>query len=419
MRVVVIGGGIVGVAAAYRLADAGSSVTLIERGERLGAETSFANAGQISPTLAGPWAVPGLLGKAAKWAFMQHPPLRLRRIDPATAGWLWRMLRAATPERFVASKRAMVELSMLSLAEMQNARREAGLDYPRGGDGTLVLLRDAAMAAAYEADLAILGDLGLPFERLSREAVLAREPNLSRTVPFVGAILLTADETGDCFAATQGLAALAAARGAVLRLGTPASSLAVEGGRVRAVRTPDGDLDCDAVVVSAGTWTADLLRPLGLRLPIVPLKGYSLTIDHPPDAEGPVSTVSDELYKVGVTHLGDRIRVGGTAELAGFDRSAPPARFAALEHVVRELFPKVPEAAIAGAGRWTGLRPSTPDGPPVIGRLARLPNVIVNAGHGTLGWTMAMGSAAVVEAMLAERAPPLDVIPFAPSRFAA
>jgi len=417
MRVVVIGGGIVGTAAAYRLAEAGMTATLLERGGEVGAETSFANAGQISPTLAAPWAVPGLFNKALKWAFMQHPPLRVSRLDPATIGFLWRMWRAANLERFTASKSAMLALSMLSLREMQRIRAEAGLAYPHGGTGTLVLLRDAEMAAAYEDEIAVLAKLGLPFERMSRHAVLAREPNLSRSAAFVGGILLPADETGDCFAAAGSFARLAAGLGADIRTGAAIDGIVAEGGRVRAVRTAAGDVEADAFVMCAGVWTAGLLRPFGLRLPVIPLKGYSLTIARSPETEGPTSTVSDDLYKVGITHLGDRIRVGGTAELAGFDRSAPAGRFAALEHVVRDLFPRVPEAAIGSALRWSGLRPATPDGPPVIGRVRGLSNLVVNTGHGTLGWTMAAGSATLVEAMLAERELPVDARNFAPSRF--
>ncbi|MFC3075914.1 D-amino acid dehydrogenase [Shinella pollutisoli] len=418
MRAVVVGGGIVGAATAFRLAEAGLSVTLVERNGAVGMETSFANAGQLSPTMAAPWAVPGLAAKALKWMFMRHPPLRISRLDLATAGWLWRMLRAATPEAFIASKRAMVTLSMESRAEMQRLRDRHGLDFARGGSGTLVLLRSSAMAAAYEADLRILDDMGLPYARLTRADVLAREPNLRRDADFHSGVLLTADDTGDCHEATGALVRLAADAGAQVLTGTDVASLVVESGAARAVRLSDGEtIEADLVVLAAGVRTPALVRPLGLDLPVHPLKGYSLTIHRDAGAEGPVSTISDDHHKVGVTNLGAKIRVGGTAELAGYDLSRPARRFATLEHVVRDLFPAIPEEAIATADRWSGLRPSTPDGPPVIGPVPGIRNLLLNTGHGTLGWTMAAGSAGIVAALAAGEHPALDIRPFSPSRF--
>lgn len=416
MKAIVIGGGIVGIATALALADEGMKVTLLEREVSLGLGTSYANAGQLSPTMAAPWAVPGLLSKAAGWLVQKHPPLRLSKFDPSIAAWLWRMFRASNEEQFMAAKRAMVELSMYSRSIMHGLA-DRGLAFGRGGDGTLVLLRNPKMAKAFRADTEVLDRMNLPYAWMTGDDVRAREPNISRTADIHAGVLLMADETGDCHEATQSFGRLALTAGVEISYRTEVSGLTAEKGRIRTVRTSKGDLEADLVVLSSGVWSGALLRPFGLAAPVIPLKGYSLTIAADPEAQGPVSTISDDYFKVGITNLGDRIRVGGTAELAGYDLSRPEARFAPLEHVVRDLFPGVSEADVAVAQRWSGLRPTTPDGPPIICRTPGFANLILNFGHGTLGWTMAAGSAALVAAMAANRATDLDVAPFSIDRF--
>lgn len=419
MHVVIPGAGVIGITTAHALLDEGHTVTVIEREAEPALGTSYANAGQISAALSAPWAVPGLVPKALKWLFERYPPLRFGRVpDAATLGWLWHMLRAANAPRYAASKRAMVRLGEYSRDRLEDLRTRLPLDYDSRTGGTLVLFRTPQQRDGYAADLAALADLGVPGRRLSLDELAALEPNLAiRAAGIIAAAHLPGDETGDCRRFTQALAGHLQGRpGFRLLTGTAVTGLAVAGGRVAAVETAAGRIAADAVVCCLGTATPALLAPLGIRVPVCPLKGYSLTIAADSDAVGPRSTVSDETHKVGVTCLGARIRVGGTAEIAGFDLTRPEKRYAGLFHVVRQLYPRIPAAALETAERWSGLRPMTPDGPPLIGP-APLRNLWLNTGHGTLGWTMAAGSAAIVADLIAGRPPAVDIAAFAPGRY--
>ncbi len=421
MHVVVLGAGVIGVTTAHALLDDGHEVTLIEAEDGPACGASHANAGQISPALSAPWAVPGLAAKAVGWMFAQYPPLRLGKVpDLATLGWLLRMFRAANAADYDRSKRAMVALGTYSRERLAALRAALPIDYAGAQRGTFVLFRKRDQAAAYERDLDALAQLGVAGMRIDLDTLQRAEPNLDVAgAGIVGAVHLPGDETGDCRRFTTGLLdAIADRTGFRLLLSTRASGLQTAGDRVRAVSLEGGgSIAADAVICCLGVGSSAFLRMAGLSVPVAPLKGYSLTIPADSAAVGPLSTVSDETYKVGVTYLRDRIRVGGTAELAGFDTSRPEPRYAGLLHVVRTLFPTVPEKALEQAERWSGLRPMTPDGPPILGQ-ARLDNLFLHTGHGTLGWTMACGSAAVTADLLAGRRPAIDMAPFSPLRFA-
>ena len=328
------------------------------------------------------------------------------------------MLGAANSRSFMKSKRAMVQLSLFSLEQMHRMRDADGLSYSAGGTGTLVLFRSPEATKAYEEDLAVLDDLGLPAVRLTPEAVREREPHLSRTAKIDSGVLLEADETGDCSEAAQALMQICIRLGVQFHFDAEVQTIIAEARRVKGLKLRDGTAEADLYVLCAGAHSPFLARQLGLSLPVQPLKGYSISIPCDPSFHGPTSTIADERFKVGVTNLGRQIRVGGTAELAGFDSTRPAKRFDVLRHVVRDLFPGVPQEAVAAAAEWSGLRPMTPDGPPVIGRVVGWHNLILNTGHGTLGWTMAAGSAALVAQMAEERQLSLDLKPFAPERFA-
>ncbi len=418
MHIVVLGAGVVGITTAHVLAEAGHDVTVLEReaGPALG--TSYANAGQLSAALSAPWAVPGLVHKALRWMVERYPPLVVgKRPDAAMAGWLWRMFRFANTHDYVASKQAMVRLGEFSLECLHDLRGD--LDYDGRSGGTIVLFRSGEQRDAYGKDLKALAELGIAARTLDIDALAALEPNLAiGDAGIVGAAHLPGDETGDCRRFTAGLAGRLSERAKVhFRFATPVRRLTTAGDRVTGVETDAGIVAADAVVSCLGVGSLDVLAPLGIRLPIYPLKGYSLTISADSDAVGPRSTVSDETHKVGVTALGQRIRVGGTAELAGFDLSRPERRYAGLFHVVRQLFPAIPAAAVEAAERWSGLRPMTPDGPPIIGR-TRFDNLYLNTGHGTLGWTMACGSARLIGDLVAGRRPAIPLEPFSPGRYA-
>ncbi len=412
MKILVVGAGVIGVTSAYALAKAGHQVTVVERLAEPAMGTSFANAGQISPALSAPWNTPGLTAKALKWMRQTYPPLVIGKVpDTAMLGWLWRFYRAANETSYDRAKKAMVALGEYSRDCLHNLLAEEHIAFGGRRGGTFVLFRKAAQAEAYARDLDALAELDVPARRVGLDELSRLEPNLA-TDKLCGAVHLPGDETGDCHAFTKELAAAAQRLGVSFVWNGEIARLKCEGQKVVALETSQQDFEADAYVVAAGVYSTGLLAPLGVRLPIYPVKGYSLTIAADSDALGPISTVSDETYKIGVTSFGSRVRVGGTAELSGYSLTTPKRRFAGLRFVARDLFPRLPDQAIENAQEWSGLRPMTAAGPPVIGRTPYR-NLFVNAGHGTLGWTMAMGSAALLASLIEERPPALPPEPYA------
>ncbi|MGQ3212397.1 MAG: D-amino acid dehydrogenase [Shinella sp.] len=411
MHVVVIGAGVIGVTSAWYLARSGCRVTLLDRNPAAGLGTSYANVGQISPALSAPWSSPGMLAKAITGMFAPFSPFVISRLpDREMAKWLWPFLANCNNRSYSQNKQKMVRLAEYSRDCLRTLRDELPIEYAAQERGTLVFFRDLGQLARYEEDLAVLDGLNVPFERIGRDRLTDLEPNLDvagNNSP--GGVLLPGDETGDCRRFTQALAARAVASGVDVRYGTTVLELVARDGRIRAVRVEGDLIEADAVVLAAGVDSLALLRPLRAAVPVYPVKGYSLTIMAESEKYGPRSTVSDETYKVGVTNLGDRIRVGGTAELAGYDLSRPDKRYKGLRHVARKLFPAIPEAEIDKAERWSGLRPMTPDGIPRIEQIGAR-NLYVNVGHGTLGWTMACGSARLLADVVTGEKPALELI---------
>jgi D-amino-acid dehydrogenase len=410
MKVIVLGGGVIGVSTAYYLARAGHEVVVVERQAGAGLETSFANAGEISPGYSAPWAAPGLPLKALKWLFMAHRPLVIRpRPDPAMLAWGLRLLRNCTAARYERNKGRMLRLANYSRDCLDALRSETGIAYDGRMQGTLQLFRTPKQVDGADADIAILKRFGIRHALLDREGCVQAEPALARVKDKIaGGLRLPDDETGDCFLFTQALAAMAATLGVQFRYGTTIQALPHSSGQIEGVHIQDGSakLTGDAYVVALGSYSPLLLKPLGLRLPVYPVKGYSLTLPITDATAAPQSTVMDETYKVAVTRLGDRVRVGGTAELAGYDLKLRQPRRDTLDHVVRDMFP---DACDLSQGMfWTGLRPMTPDGPPVIGKTP-VSNLYLNTGHGTLGWTMAAGSGRVLADLISGRACDIDL----------
>lgn len=418
MRIVILGAGVVGVATAWHCLRAGHEVVVVDRQPGAGLETSFANAGQLSYGFAAPWAAPGLPWKALRWLAMKHRPLVLwPRPDPAMIGWLLRLLANCTPEAFARNRDRMLRLALYSKRAMASLRQETGIAYDGQSRGTLQLFRRPEQMEAARREAPALAALGLEHGLLDAEGCIAREPALALVrARIAGGLFLPGDETGDAHLFTQRLAALAEQQGAVFRYGTVVRAILVEGGRAVGVTTGAEVIRGDAVVVAAGSYSPALLAPLGIRIPVYPVKGYSLTVPVEDPAAAPVSTVMDETYKVGITRLGDRIRIGGTAELAGFSLRLRAARRATLEAALTTLFPRGGDAA---KGRfWTGLRPMTPDGTPIVGP-TRIPGLFVNTGHGTLGWTMAAGSGRLLADLISGAEPEIAAEDLGPSRYAA
>ena len=408
MRVVVLGAGVVGVTSAYYLAEAGHEVILIDRQPGPALETSFANAGEISPGYASPWAGPGIPLKAMRWLFMKHAPLILKpRIDMAMLRWIVAMLRNCTSARYALNKSRMVRLAEYSRDQLIALRGQLPLNYDQRSQGTLQLFRTQKQFDDSAGDIAVLEHYGVAYELLGRDACVAAEPGLSAARDrFVGGLRLPGDETGDCHLFTCQLAAHLPAMGVELRYSSHIFGLEIGEGRVDGVRTDTGLIRGDAYVVALGSHSPSILRPAGLSLPVYPVKGYSITLPVADTHRAPVSTLLDESYKIAITRLGDRIRVGGMAELSGFNGTLPPQREATLRHSLDELFPGAADAD-APSHFWSGLRPMTPDSTPVIGATP-VPNLFLNTGHGTLGWTMACGSGRLVASLVGGERPPID-----------
>jgi len=408
MRVVVLGAGVVGVTSAYYLAEAGHEVVLVDRQPGPALETSFANAGEISPGYASPWAAPGIPVKAMRWLFMKHAPLILSpRIDMAMLRWILAMLRNCTPTRYALNKSRMVRLAEYSRDELIALRGRLALDYDQRSLGTLQLFRTQKQLDDSADDIAVLEQYGVAYELLGREGCVSAEPGLTAAQGrFVGGLRLPGDETGDCHLFTRQLAGLLPTMGVELRYNSRIAGLEMDAGRVAGVRTDAGRIRGDAYLVALGSYSPALLRPAGLSLPVYPVKGYSITLPVADAACAPVSTLLDESYKIAITRLGDRIRVGGMAELSGFGAALPPQREATLRHSLDDLFHGAADMT-APSQFWSGFRPMTPDSTPIIGATP-VSNLFLNTGHGTLGWTMACGSGRLIASLIGGERPPLD-----------
>jgi D-amino-acid dehydrogenase len=311
----------------------------------------------------------------------------------------------------------MIPLAEYSRDCLRALRAETGIKYDERSRGTLQLFRQQKQLDHTGDDIAVLKQYGVPYEVLDRDGCIGAEPALSRVKEkFVGGLRLPQDETGDCHIFTQALAAEAAKLGVKFMFNTSIDRLVAEGERITSVVTGAGLLQADAYVASLGSWSPRLLKSIRISIPVYPIKGYSITVPIV-DADGaPISTVMDESYKVAITRLGDRIRVGGTAEISGYSASLDAARRATLDHSLTDLFPRGGD--LSEANFWCGLRPMTPDGPPIIGA-TRYPNLHLNTGHGTLGWTMACGSGRVLADMLSGHKPDIDTSALSMSRYEA
>ncbi len=417
MKVLVLGGGVIGVTSAYQLAMAGHEVTVIDRQSAPAMETSYANAGEVSPGYSAPWAGPGVPLKAIKWLLMTHRPLVIRgAIDWNLIRWSAAMLRNCTSARYELNKGRMVRLAEYSRDCLKALRAQTGIRYDERMQGTLQLFRTQTQLDGTAADIAVLQRSGVAFELLDREGCIRHEPALATVrEKFVGGLLLPGDETGDCFKFTQNLAALAAQQGVRFRFGTTIKTLQTTGGKISGVVADTETLQADAYLLALGSYSPMLLKDVGIRVPVYPVKGYSITVPIIDASGAPESTVMDETHKIAVTRLGDRIRVGGTAELAGYTLKLHGPRRATLEHVVSDLFPRGGD--VSRAEFWCGLRPMTPDGTPIVGG-TRLPNLFLATGHGTLGWTMAAGTGRVIADIISGRTPDIDMDGLTISRYA-
>lgn len=413
MNIAVLGGGVIGITTAWYLRDKGFSVTVFDRQPGPALETSFANGGQISVSHAEPWANPATPLKALRWLAREDAPLLFRlRADRALLAWSTRFLRECLPWRTHANIGRIVELARYSRGELKRLRtRFAGdgaLNYQQLERGILHIYTDRREYAQALRAAAALRTFGCDRRPVDADECIHIEPALAAVRgQLVGGDFTAEDESGDAHLFTRLLAERCRDAGVGFRFGTTITGLDDTGGRITALTTLQGErIEADGFVVAAGSFSPVLLAPLGMRLPVYPAKGYSATIPLSPDSIAPRTSLTDDAHKLVFSRLGDRLRVAGTAEFDGFNLHPSPIRQQALMRRVAELFPELRPAGPATT--WCGLRPVTPGSVPFIGP-TRHGNLWLNTGHGTLGWTMACGSAAALSDLIAGTKPAIPL----------
>lgn len=416
MRVVVIGAGVVGVSTAYELARDGHEVVVVDRQAGPALETSFANAGQLVPGHSEPWAAPGVWWDLLRWIGRPDAPLLIRpRLDPALVSWSLRFLANTRRERFEANLRAAVRLGVYSREMRAEVMSSAGIDCDLREAGSLNFHWSQASldAAAHHAET--MTELGCPTDVLDARGCAEAEPALGAIADRIaGGTLCRIDGAGDAQLFTAALAERCAAAGVELRYGVTVRAVEIDGRRVSDIITDQGPLRGDAYIAAMGSYSAPFARMLRIGLPVYPAKGYSITAPLADEAAAPQMGLLDAQRKIALTRLGDRLRVAGTAEFAGFDWRDNPARTDAIAEAAREVLPGA--AYYSRLQTWNGLRAATPDHLPILGQ-ARYDNLYFNTGHTSLGWTNAAGTARVVADLIGGTTPAIDPAPYAPGRF--
>lgn len=409
MKVLILGAGVIGTSTAWYLTEQGHEVVVVERQKGPGLETSFANGGQISVSHSEPWANPDAPAKLLKWLPRDDAPLLFRlRMDPAQWSWGVKFLYECQPWRTRANSRAMVMLSAYSRGALHALRSATGIEYDALERGILHYYTDASVFERVAKSAPRMRALGLDMEVKSPADCVAIEPALAHFQSRIaGATFTKDDESGDAHKFSVALAALARGKGATFLFERTVQGVRMSEGRVKGVvvKAAEGaeeTLTADAYVVALGSYSPLLTRPIGLDLPIYPAKGYSATVDIVDANKAPTVSITDDEWKMVFTRLGRRLRVAGTAELSGYSTDLNPVRCQALMRRAMEVFPGA--AQFGKANFWTGLRPSTPSNVPLIGP-TRIPNLYLNTGHGTLGWTMACGSGRALADIISGRKP--------------
>lgn len=409
MKVTVLGAGVVGLATAYYLWRDGHAVTVLDRQAGPARESSFGNAGGLCPSFAGPWAAPGMVAKVLKMSLQKQAAIRVSLApEPRRMAWLARWLGQCTAERFRINKLRMQRVAHYSFACLREIA-DAGLpiDFDFHQDGTLQLFRSETDLKAVAGITRALDEFEVPWRLLQGDELRAQEPALAASrAPVAGALFLPLDGSGDSFRFATGMSRYLAEQGVEFRFGSAIQALQVEGGEVVGVRTERGAVQSDAYVVALGTGAAALLRPLGIHLPIYPVKGYSITAEVLEPASVAQTALMDEYNKVMISRLGNRIRAAGMAELTGYGLKVDEARVSFLKSVVEDWFPQGLD--LQGAQAWAGLRPMTPDGPAILGK-SPVGRLFLNCGHGSNGWTQSCGTGKIVADIVAGRTPAIDL----------
>ncbi len=412
MKVIVLGAGLLGVTSAYFLRQLGHEVSVIDRQASPAAETSFANGGQISVSHAEPWANPGAPLKVLKWLGKEDAPL-LFRVRADMRQWLWglQFLRECSPARTRHNIAQIVRLGTYSRDMLQQLRRDVGITYDERTQGILHFYTSEKEFAAAAAPAAQMRALGCDRRVISADEAVRIEPALRHIRPqLAGATYTAEDESGDANRFARELVRCCEADGVRFLMSHTVTALRAAGGAIDHVEATDSDgrfqrLRADAYVLALGSLSPIYARPLGISLPIYPAKGYSVTMPVKDASMAHQVSLTDDEYKLVFSRLGDRLRIAGTAELNGYDRDLNRVRCEAIVKRVEDLFPGAGEGAQAQF--WTGLRPATPSNVPIIGR-SRLPNLFLNTGHGTLGWTHSCGSGKSIARIVSGLKPEVD-----------
>jgi D-amino-acid dehydrogenase len=417
VRVVVIGSGLQGVATAWFLAHQGCAVTVLERESAAAQGTSYANAGMLTPSMADPWNAPGIVRHLIGWLGQEDAPFLLRpAMLPSMVGWGLAFLANSRPARYRENMGRNLRLARYSLEVLRELRAELGLHYDERTAGTIKIFRESRAFEAAVRRNAVLAELGLDVRTLTPAEVVRTEPALADVrAELVGGLFCPQDESGDARLFTEALAARAIEASAEFHYGAEVTGFEIGGDRISAVTTSSGRHAAEAFVLATGAWSPQLLAPLGLQLRVRPVKGYSITV---PVAgwTAPQMPVIDDALHAAATPLGRRLRVAGTAEIAGYDRALTPSRVDNLFKLLLGLFPScAPHLDRAAAQPWAGLRPVSADGVPLIGRY-RYDNLFLNTGHGHLGWTLACGSARLLTDLMLGRRPEVDARAYAAER---
>ncbi|EJD6047364.1 D-amino acid dehydrogenase [Providencia rettgeri] len=403
MKILVLGAGVIGVTTAWYLAQEGHEVLVVDRQHDVAEETSAANAGQVSPGYATPWGAPGIPLKAVKWMFEKHAPLAIRPDGTLfQLRWMWQMLKNCDIQHYAMNKSRMVRIAEYSRDCIRQLRADTGIEYEARQGGTLQLFRTTEQFDNAANDIAVLQQEGVPYELLASNELVKAEPALEFVKhKLTGGLRLPNDETGDCQQFTKKLAKMAQNAGVQFKFGGHVEQILTEGNKVSGIKIDGEILHADRYVVAMGSYSTSMLQSL-VQIPVYPLKGYSLTMPIIDEQRSPMSTILDETYKIAVTRFDQRIRVGGMAEVVGFNLNILKKRCETLKMVVQDLYQGGGD--IAQAQFWTGLRPMTPDGTPIVGPTA-YGNLYLNTGHGTLGWTMACGAGKLLADLISGNTP--------------
>ena len=407
MKIAIVGAGIVGVTTAYELAADGHQVTVFERRGAVAEETSFANAGLVAPGYVTPWAAPGMPGKVARYLFSRHAPVKVGLpLSLRELAWMAQWLRACRLETYLANRARMQRLAFYSRARLHQLTASLELDYERS-PGYLVLLRSEKESKLMQPGLQVLRDAGVAFHEVDAATARSIEPALNQDTAFFGAIHLPDDEVGNCRQFALMLRRQAEALGATFEFNTTVARINAAPAATVSIAKEATPRRFDAIVVCAGLASAALLRPLGLKIPLAAVYGYSISANIREPLNAPRSAVMDERYKVAISRLGMRVRVAGSAEIGGRLGTQRPAALQTLYKVLHDWFPGAAHIS-GGVQEWKGARPMLPDGPPLLGA-SGLPGIWLNLGHGSSGWALSCGSARVVADLVAGRAAELDL----------